>query len=1089
MNSLNDLNNYGIEVTYTDERDPFVEFDRTTAENQTQIVNEGLGIAASLGIEILDIIGFSTALVNYTIDVSATPGTTVTWTTVPPTCTVTNPSTGVYRISGINSKAIWDQVKQPIIQPPADYISSFNYTSTINYLTSLNKSWTTNLTVVDVEEWSSTSLSDFYFTPGSENTINTAPTLIDVGVPNPTWIVTITPSNLSYLSSMSSTGTGGSSSFNATTKVLTINGTNDQINSHLQNLKLTSIADLEYDFALTYKATNIAYGYSDQVTQNMRSTLIRYLGRVRSNQVFAEDDPQFSLGSSTPLIIDLEYTGSGSYTMVIEAVPTTAVSTLSSSGTGGTSSWNNSTKRLTITGTKAQVNSHLNAVNILIAPDYAVDFYLYYQLTTPNAFTQNKNQVFDNVAVHPEVININLIRQYVPGTDTLIFATNSPSITDLDPVTNFTITLTTTKGVFSAVGTTTSANWTYTGTKNQINDLFPQIKFTPNSGIDSVDVITYTQSKNGTVYLTQTFTLLGPTLTTAGNFTYYSGTTQTITGSPLIYNEDPATTSWTVTITPNKTSVFGTMSSLGSGGTTNFNSTTKVYTITGTKTQVNSHLNSLRFSSVLGQDLDFNLTYSFNSNLNQAASQIQYLNSNNYTYLDAVRSSDTYNLNTITTISGGPLITDSSNPSTSNYVLEVSSVPTNAISLIAISDPTYIRQFATSGLGVALDNDLTVIENKVYSTSTGSLVYTLNNPDPNGGIFAIIGYRIYNLFGRSAAINSDYIVLGSPNQYGDIGAGYDVSRVYIYSRSTGQYLRTITSSVSGGGDSFGISVKLSSTTLYIAAPGEGQGYVYAYDPATGSLLRTYANPNSGNASTGDLDNFGQSIDLSPNGNNLIIGAYGEDPSGSTDRGLAYLYNATNTSLIRTYTNPGSDPVEDEYGWSVAINNTFTAIGAPNEGTSITQKGKVYIYNNSTGTLVRTLSNPENIEDGRFGSGLAFNDNYLLVGAPGNNKTYMFDIYTGAIAYTFDGTLLGFNIALTNNYALVGDKLYAANVSESWNAATSTYTIASSKTLVNAKIDNLILTPATGYTNNFELYYKVTTPNSNTSTRNQFINKV
>jgi hypothetical protein len=117
VNSLQELNGYNTSSTlpYTDLRTADVTFDRTSPDNQTIIVNEGATFPASVGIEIIDVAVAAVANPRYTIDVSALPGTIVSWALIPSGCYVTNPYPGVYEISGIQTADIWDQVKNPDI--------------------------------------------------------------------------------------------------------------------------------------------------------------------------------------------------------------------------------------------------------------------------------------------------------------------------------------------------------------------------------------------------------------------------------------------------------------------------------------------------------------------------------------------------------------------------------------------------------------------------------------------------------------------------------------------------------------------------------------------------------------------------------------------------------------------------------------------------------------------------------------------------------------------------------------------------------------------------------------------------------------
>jgi hypothetical protein len=125
MNSLFDLNSQTVTVEYGDFRPAGVEFNTTTPVNQTKNVLEGQTYTASVGINIIDVVDYATTAVSYTVNVSAQPGATVTWNVIPLGCSVSNPSTGVYRIDGINSAFIWEQVKNPIITPDIDFYGTW----------------------------------------------------------------------------------------------------------------------------------------------------------------------------------------------------------------------------------------------------------------------------------------------------------------------------------------------------------------------------------------------------------------------------------------------------------------------------------------------------------------------------------------------------------------------------------------------------------------------------------------------------------------------------------------------------------------------------------------------------------------------------------------------------------------------------------------------------------------------------------------------------------------------------------------------------------------------------------------------------
>lgn len=142
MNSLSDLNNYGqTTLNYTDNRNPAVIFDRPLPTNVTYDAAVGETRQAQLGIDITEIIKPDVLNVYYEIDVSSVTGASVVWPTIPSGMTVQNPAVGVYRISFVNTKEIWDIVKQPNILIPNNRSTNFTYTSNISYEPNQTKGW------------------------------------------------------------------------------------------------------------------------------------------------------------------------------------------------------------------------------------------------------------------------------------------------------------------------------------------------------------------------------------------------------------------------------------------------------------------------------------------------------------------------------------------------------------------------------------------------------------------------------------------------------------------------------------------------------------------------------------------------------------------------------------------------------------------------------------------------------------------------------------------------------------------------------------------------------------------------------------
>ena len=524
MQSFSDLNSYNSSTTlsYEDNRIANVTFNLVTAINQTKIVNEGETFTASVGIEITDVARYDISLPVLTIDVSSVSGFTVSWPSVPSGCTVTNPFSGVYKISGINSPAIWDIIKSPnIIQPPGlpnSYFGTFTYTSTINYSNGItgpqSKSWTTVVTVLDVTAL--TNPTEFTYQTNTGTLITGVPQVIDLpdyDDIDTRWTVIMEPSNGSSITSITTTvthtGFGAGFTFNGTTKRTTMTGTRNVVNDYLSNLVINSNTST-IDFTMNYLLSNNQDSSTDTKSQVFKNADTNYLGNVPSPTIYYTEDATSVSVTGGPSITDSSTDGTGPYTLTVTPSTTSAYSTMTSTGSGGTSSFNSGTKVLTISGTRTQVNSHLAAITFVPVSDFDSPFNLTYFLSRTGA-NATKIQSLLCGSNDTEISNMNVIRNYVGNNANEIFATTTPSITDFDTTgtDSYTITLNCSFGDWGTDDITIANPYTFTGTRAQVNALFPTIKFYPDADYFSNGTFTYIQSKNGVEQVNQSVALNG----------------------------------------------------------------------------------------------------------------------------------------------------------------------------------------------------------------------------------------------------------------------------------------------------------------------------------------------------------------------------------------------------------------------------------------------------------------------------------------------------------------------------------------------------------------------------------------------------
>jgi outer membrane protein assembly factor BamB len=215
--------------------------------------------------------------------------------------------------------------------------------------------------------------------------------------------------------------------------------------------------------------------------------------------------------------------------------------------------------------------------------------------------------------------------------------------------------------------------------------------------------------------------------------------------------------------------------------------------------------------------------------------------------------------------------------------------------------------------------------------------------------------------------------------------------------------RTFNDPTPTGGDLFGDSVALNGNYVLIGARGDdtlgnNDGQAHLFDVVTGGLLWTFNDP-----TPTDGDRFGDSVAL--DGNNVLIGARGDDTLGSFV-GQAYLFDATTGNLLRTFNDPTVTEA-DQFGSSVALDGNNVLIGARSHRTQGVQVGQAHMFDAVTGGLLQTFNNPSP-DDFGFGSAVALNGNSVLIGDPFDatlgvevGQAHLFDAVTGNLLQTFN----------------------------------------------------------------------------------------
>jgi len=221
---------------------------------------------------------------------------------------------------------------------------------------------------------------------------------------------------------------------------------------------------------------------------------------------------------------------------------------------------------------------------------------------------------------------------------------------------------------------------------------------------------------------------------------------------------------------------------------------------------------------------------------------------------------------------------------------------------------------------------------------------------------------------------------------------------------------------------FGYAHSMNSSFIAAGAPQFGnnsQGVVFLSKHVNGNPQNNF-NTAIAALTPSPNDQFGRAIDIY--GDWMVIGA--PNVSGWEHGGYIEIWNYTNNNWVRKtkIVNPTSN-VHADYGISVAIWGNRIVVGAPGDN-------KLYIYGFYNNTWLPeqyyTLNTPD---AGNFGYDVDVTDNHIIVGDPNGRKAYVLSYINGVLAIKSvlappatagpGGDRFGHSVAIQYNRAVVG----------------------------------------------------------------------
>lgn len=265
-------------------------------------------------------------------------------------------------------------------------------------------------------------------------------------------------------------------------------------------------------------------------------------------------------------------------------------------------------------------------------------------------------------------------------------------------------------------------------------------------------------------------------------------------------------------------------------------------------------------------------------------------------------------------------------------------------------------------------------------------------------------------------------------------------------------------------DYYGFSVSISGDTALVGARNEdgGTGTVTCYliinagsacDAGAvyviqrNSATRTWSEVDILRASNYQQDDlFGASVSI--NGDDAVIGAYGEDGAGDTlfNSGAAYVFLRDQNGIWSetTILRPSDARASDHFGMSVSISGDHIIVGSPDEdGPSnfYSGAGAAYVFQRNAGVWNETaILHASDLQPGdEFGTSVSISGDLAIVGAmlndtrgPSAGAAYVFrrNTITGvwsqeAILYASDAQAqdaFGHSVGISGSYAIVGAHL-------------------------------------------------------------------
>ena len=286
------------------------------------------------------------------------------------------------------------------------------------------------------------------------------------------------------------------------------------------------------------------------------------------------------------------------------------------------------------------------------------------------------------------------------------------------------------------------------------------------------------------------------------------------------------------------------------------------------------------------------------------------------------------------------------------------------------------------------DDDITGYQ--VLSVGISKLVVPDTATDPIGAD---------DRFGDAVGVDNRRAAVGAPFQ--DTGGESNVGQVHMFSRGSGgwSHLTQRAFIAASADDNTGASVAVDGRTVVAGVP----EYDYPESNSVthfdiGRMIVYYDDPGLGWGYTEDPngeaagDQFGNSVSVDDG--TVVVGAPNTDvltPVAKGNVGTAYVYTRNSDNLYANWTKRATltafdRDANDRFGWAVAVEGDTIVVGAEGETNN---RGAAYVFvkpagNWATDTETAKLTAPDGAGDDAFGSAVAVDGDFIVIGARGDD---------------------------------------------------------------------------------------------------------